>query len=83
MTFHKVRAKNAKGHRPNRAIGQKCSPRLATSFDPLVWKAIQFLSKKRNLPVAQIVRDGMLSYTTPLLYDLAAGREPNFKANVK
>lgn len=80
MTFHKVRAKNAKGHRPNRDIGQKCSPRLAVSHDPLVWKAIQFLSKKWDVPAAEVVRRGMLSYTTPLLYDLAAGREPNFKA---
>lgn len=79
MTYHKVRAKPTKGYKPNGAG----SPRTTISFDPLVFKAIDFLAKKWNVPFAEVVRRGMLSYTTPLLYDLAAGREPNFKAAVQ
>lgn len=80
MTNHKVRAKSANGHRANRALGHDSSPRISTGFDPVVFKAIQFLSIKWDVPFAEVVRRGMLSYTTPLLYDIAAGREPNFKA---
>lgn len=80
MTFHKVRAKAVNGHKPNGAKGHKSSPRLSVSFDPLVFKAIDYLSKKWDVPGSEVVRRGMLSYTTPLLYELAAGLEPNFSA---
>ena len=79
MTFHAQQQKPAKGHRP---AGPKSSPRVAVSFDPLVFKAIVFLSKKWDVPFAEVVRRGMLGYTTPLLYDLAVDREPNFEAKV-
>lgn len=81
MTYHKVRAKKAKGHRPNaKSLKHKSSPRVAVSFPPLIFKAINFLADKWDVPFAEVVRIGMTGYTTPMLYDLAAGREPNFKA---
>ena len=83
MTFHKRRGKQTKGHRPDGDRWSRTSPRITVSFDPLVLKAIVFLSEKWDVPASEVVRRGMLGYTTPLLYDLAVGREPNFKAAVK
>jgi hypothetical protein len=67
--WHKTRQGKAKGSARENANGHALSPRMAFSVNEDDFRRLCWLAKKRNLPVAAVLRDAVWAYLLPIAPD--------------